>query len=375
MGPGVRSRREPARVEPADSLTSQAPEAPHPNRPHTARLTSHTAQRGPSCHPLLTHRSCRLPRLPSPIPPHPAILPTVELAVFLDRDNTLIHNEGDLGDPDEVRLRDGVAAGLKSLAEAGYHLVVVTNQGGVARGKFTEDDVDAVHQRIAVLADEAADTSNLIDRFYYCPYHPEAEIEEYRRDHPWRKPHPGMLLQAASDMNLNLTHCWMIGDQQRDIEAGRAAGCRTILLTEDEALKEEAHPTVTVRSFSEAVQAVLDRQLPPLGPEWSDPESSHGHDSAQAGPGGPGHIPAAGDFENLRRAVQGLTEELRSERLRRAEYTGLRLAAGLCQLIAVLLALFGLLQLGSTDVFLKWMIGAILVQLLTVAILLLDLKG
>ena len=143
----------------------------------------------------------------------------METAVFLDRDNTLIANDGDLGDPQSVRLLEGVAEGVKSLRQAGYRLIVITNQGGVGRGAFTEADVDAVHQRIATLVDESAGTDNLIDRFYYCPYHPEAELEEYRREHPWRKPQPGMLLQAAHDMHLDLSRCWFIGDQARDVAA------------------------------------------------------------------------------------------------------------------------------------------------------------
>lgn len=125
-------------------------------------------------------------------------------AIFLDRDNTLIANEGDLGDPARVQLREGVADGLRSLRQAGYSLIVVTNQGGVARGRFSEADVDAVHQRIAELVDEATSAQGLIERFYYCPYHPEGTVPEYQREHPWRKPQPGMLLQAARDLDLDL---------------------------------------------------------------------------------------------------------------------------------------------------------------------------
>ena len=152
-------------------------------------------------------------------------------AVFVDRDNTLIHNDGDLGDPAEVRLIQGAAAAVASLRGLGYYVIVVTNQGGVARGKYGEAEVEAVNQRInaAIKADSGA----RIDRFYYCPYHPEASVEQYRREHPWRKPAPGMLLQARDDMNLDLTESWMIGDQMRDVQAGAAAGARTILLTPD----------------------------------------------------------------------------------------------------------------------------------------------
>jgi len=148
-------------------------------------------------------------------------------AVFLDRDNTLIANDGDLGDPADVKLLKAAALGVAALRGLGYQIVVVTNQGGVARGKYDEDDVNAVHDRINELLRTQANGAK-IDRFYFCPFHPEGSVPRYRQEHPWRKPQPGMILQAAEDMKLDLSLCWMIGDAARDIEAGRAAGVRTI---------------------------------------------------------------------------------------------------------------------------------------------------
>lgn len=153
-------------------------------------------------------------------------------AVFLDRDNTLIRNDGDLGDPEQVELFQGAASVIASLCGLGFKVVVVTNQGGVARGKYTEEDVEAVHERIRQLV-AAQCTGARIDRFYYCPFHPQAAVMRYKKEHPWRKPQPGMILQAAEDMHLDLRRSWMIGDQMRDIEAGDAAGVRTILLRPD----------------------------------------------------------------------------------------------------------------------------------------------
>ncbi|MEM9415645.1 MAG: HAD-IIIA family hydrolase [Planctomycetota bacterium] len=150
-------------------------------------------------------------------------------AVFLDRDNTIIHNDGDLGDPKRVVLMKGVAPAIASLRGLGFRVVVVTNQGGVARGLYTEQDVHAVHDRIAQLIERQANGAG-IDAFYYCPYHPQGVVEEYKREHPSRKPAPGMLTQAAQDLGLDLHASWMVGDQMRDVEAGRAAGTRTILL-------------------------------------------------------------------------------------------------------------------------------------------------
>jgi D,D-heptose 1,7-bisphosphate phosphatase len=299
-------------------------------------------------------------------------------AIFLDRDNTLIANDGDLGDASEVSLLDGVGEGLRELREAGYRLVVVTNQGGVARGAFTEEDVDAVHQRIAELVDHSAGMPNVIDRFYYCPYHPDAEIEEYRRDHPWRKPNPGMMLQAARDLKLDLTRSWLIGDQGRDVEAGRAAGCRTVLVSRDANGAEESEGGYRARDFSEAVRTILreaGHDLPETGVSHSDGERQPDANRSGHSVSARQHAFQPSSAVDLKRAIDNLTEELRTERQSRAEFTGFRLAAGLCQLLVLLLALLGLLQLGTTELFLKWMVGAVLVQLLTIALLMLDARS
>ncbi len=153
-------------------------------------------------------------------------------AVFLDRDNTIIHNDGDLGDPGEVRLIQGVAPAIASLCGLGYRVVVITNQGGVARGKYTEEDVHAVHARIEEMVVERANGAR-IDGFYFCPFHPEGKVSRYKREHDDRKPRPGMLLRAAEELDLDLSQSWTVGDAERDVEAGAAAGTRTVLLRED----------------------------------------------------------------------------------------------------------------------------------------------
>lgn len=196
-------------------------------------------------------------------------------AVFLDRDNTLIHNDGDLGDPAQVRLIQGAASAIASLKGLGYKVIVVSNQGGVARGKYTEADVEATNQRINQLIHENSDVT--VDRFYYCPYHPQGTVEKYRSEHPWRKPAPGMLLQAASDLDLDLGQCWMIGDQMRDIQAGHAAGVRTVLLNPQAANqppllqeaaaaqllgKSEVMPDFVARNIIEAVRVVAQQRRP-----------------------------------------------------------------------------------------------------------------
>jgi D-glycero-D-manno-heptose 1,7-bisphosphate phosphatase len=154
-------------------------------------------------------------------------------AVFLDRDDTLIDNTnladwGDLGDPDLVSLLPGARELCEDLRAAGFALVVVTNQGGVARGRYTEADVRAVHERLSELL------GHTIEAYRYCPYHPEATVERYRHpDHPWRKPRPGMLLDAAAELGLDLSRSWIVGDAERDCVAGLEAGCRAILLSTD----------------------------------------------------------------------------------------------------------------------------------------------
>ncbi len=175
-------------------------------------------------------------------------------AVFLDRDDTLIQNAGDLGDPDGVRLVDGAPAAIARLRQHGFAVVVVTNQAGVARGAFSLTSVTQVHERITQQLAAAlglplpqhsptigpadalpapAPDAPLIEAFFHCPFHPEATVAEFRGSHPWRKPSPGMLHAAAQSLDLDLTRSWMVGDAERDVEAGAAAGCRTIRLGSD----------------------------------------------------------------------------------------------------------------------------------------------
>jgi len=153
-------------------------------------------------------------------------------AVFLDRDDTLIlcrevSPDGDLGDPRLVRLAPGAVEACERLRAAGFVLVVVSNQGGVARGRYSPADVDAVNRRINELLGGA------ISAFRFCPYHPGGTVARFAREHSWRKPSPGMVLDAAEVLGLDLSRSWLAGDSERDIAAGKAAGCRTVLLRND----------------------------------------------------------------------------------------------------------------------------------------------
>lgn len=177
-------------------------------------------------------------------------------AVFFDQDGTLINDPGYLNHPDQVCLLDGAAEAVRELRGLGYKAVLVTNQSGVARGIVTEETLGRIHERLGELL--AAKGASL-DKVYYCPYHPDGVIPEYRKDSDWRKPRPGMLLAAAEEMQIELTKSWMIGDNERDVEAGRSAGCRTILIgsTRSEfGYPEKSRPDHIAVNLREAVNII-----------------------------------------------------------------------------------------------------------------------
>lgn len=146
-------------------------------------------------------------------------------AVFLDKDGTLIPNVPYNVDVRRMRLLPGVAEGLARLHAAGYPLLVVSNQSGVARGYFTEDKLLHVEQR---LREMLADAGVPLAGFRYCPHHPQGSVAAYRFACACRKPEPGMLVGLAAEHGLDLARCWMVGDNLSDVEAGRRAGCRTV---------------------------------------------------------------------------------------------------------------------------------------------------
>jgi D,D-heptose 1,7-bisphosphate phosphatase len=148
-------------------------------------------------------------------------------AIFLDRDDTLIEDPGYINDPDQVKLLEGVPEAMNTLRAMGYKLVVVSNQSAVARGIVTEEVLGQIHKRLEQLL---AEERTSLDGIYYCPYHPDGAIPKYRKDSDHRKPNPGMLLDAARDMDIDLKQSWMVGNSPGDVEAGARAGCRTILL-------------------------------------------------------------------------------------------------------------------------------------------------
>ena len=161
---------------------------------------------------------------------HRAALPSLQplrRAVFLDRDGTVNVEVHYLSQPEQLVLLPTVAETIAMLNTAGIPVVVVTNQAGVARGYFPEHRLSAIHEHLRQLLFKSHAT---IDGIYYCPHHPSAGLGAYRIACKCRKPRPGMLLQAAAELGLDLSRSLMIGDRESDLQAGADAGCRTALV-------------------------------------------------------------------------------------------------------------------------------------------------
>lgn len=148
-------------------------------------------------------------------------------AVFFDRDGVLNVDTGYLIRPEEFRWVNGAREALRATQEAGLLAIVVTNQSGVARGFFTQADVDALH---AWMRQDLAKDGLEITAFYSCPYHEAGIIETYRTaDHVDRKPNPGMILRAMTDWHIAPERSFIVGDKDSDIEAGNRAGIEAVL--------------------------------------------------------------------------------------------------------------------------------------------------
>lgn len=147
-------------------------------------------------------------------------------AAFLDRDGVLNADRGYVHRPDQVEWIAGAQESVRRLNDLGYRVVVVTNQAGVAHGFYDEDRVHALH---GWMQGELAAKGAFIDAFYYCPYHPEARVEKYRQKHVDRKPEPGMILQALTDLHIDRNRSFLVGDKPSDIEAARRAGIRGLM--------------------------------------------------------------------------------------------------------------------------------------------------
>src|SRR5215211_6803278 len=182
----------------------------------------------------------------------------IRRAVFLDKDGTLIEDVPFNVDPELIRLGPGAALGLPRLHRAGFRLIVVSNQAGVARGRFAESALRAVHDRLRRLL---ADLGVPLAGFYYCPHHPEGTVPGYAAGCECRKPSPGLILRAAREHAIDPGRSWFVGDILDDVEAGRRAGCRTVLLdvgheTEWE-LTPARIPDFTVANLDAAARLII----------------------------------------------------------------------------------------------------------------------
>jgi D-glycero-D-manno-heptose 1,7-bisphosphate phosphatase len=157
---------------------------------------------------------------------------SLRAAVFLDRDGTLVEEVPYLHDPELVRLVPGAPAALRSLAAAGFALVVVTNQSGVARGYYGEDAVERVHGRLTELL---AGGGVALDGIWYCPHHPRGSVPRFAKACRCRKPGPGMLTAAAERLGLHLPGSYLVGNDPVDVGAARAAGATPLLVTTGQA--------------------------------------------------------------------------------------------------------------------------------------------
>lgn len=189
-------------------------------------------------------------------------------AVFLDRDgviNELIYyrEQGIIDSPftvEQFRLLPGVGEATRKLREMDYKVILVSNQPGIARGNMSEETFQEIRQK---MKEELAKEGTFLDGEYYCFHHPEAKVERLKDNCECRKPKPGLLLQAAKDMDIDLSQSWMIGDGLTDVKAGKGARCRTILLGRMKCElchlmdEEDARPDAIASNLMEAVQFIL----------------------------------------------------------------------------------------------------------------------
>ncbi len=167
-------------------------------------------------------------------------------AVFIDRDGTIARDVPYCSDPKDLHLLPGAIEGIRRLNDDQRSVVIVTNQSGIARGYFSEETLARIHEKMLT---ELRKGGAKVDAIYFCPHHPDEGC-------PCRKPEPGLLLRAASDLGLDVGQSYVIGDRYMDVEMGRKAGCKASLLVWREEERERLHVNYEVRVFPTFLKAV-----------------------------------------------------------------------------------------------------------------------
>jgi D-glycero-D-manno-heptose 1,7-bisphosphate phosphatase len=181
-------------------------------------------------------------------------------AAFLDRDGTIIRDIGYLKEPTQVEFFPWSIDAVRALNEAGFAVVVITNQSGIARGYLTEPGVEAVHHWISSVMEAGGAR---IDAYYYCPHHPEGSVEAYRQRCDCRKPGCALIDRACADLDLDPARSFVVGDTWRDVGAARAAGARGVLVRTGYGADQEKQPQpgvtadAVVDNLVEAVSWIL----------------------------------------------------------------------------------------------------------------------
>jgi len=285
-------------------------------------------------------------------------------AIFFDRDNTLIISDGYLGDPAGVKLIDGAAEAVARARRLGFAVVTISNQSGVARGMFTEDAVRAVNRRLDDVLKLQVPTA-VIDAHEFCPFHPDGTVGQYKKDSDLRKPKPGMLLRAAQNLALDLSRSWLIGDAPRDIEAGHAAGCKTILFKDPSVAESPAaaeplrvEPDFTASSLKEAMD-IIERHARPRASSAVAPVSA----------------PVAPvDSSRLEKLTEQILVELkRRDQAAPGEFSTSKLLAGIVQILVLPVLFFAYLHLADGTL-VPLLLLAIFMETLVSALLLMKQK-
>jgi D-glycero-D-manno-heptose 1,7-bisphosphate phosphatase len=187
-------------------------------------------------------------------------------AAFIDRDGTLIEDKHYLADPDKIAFLPGALDGVKRLQRAGYTIVIVSNQSGVARGFFPSAAVDRVHER---MSESMAQAGCPPDDIRFCPHLPDGDDLAYREDCRCRKPKPGMLEDAARALKIDMKRSYMIGDKYSDLQCGRAAGTAAVLVRTGEGTETERNlpghpylrPDMVCDDLGAAAELIVSRVL------------------------------------------------------------------------------------------------------------------